>query len=421
MTSWPIVTVADIAARSKNAMATGPFGSSIGSRFFRPFGVPIVRGSNLSTDPEIRFSDADLVFLDAEKAIEFSRSIAKQGDLIFSCWGTINQVGLLDGTSAYREYVISNKQMKLTPDRNIVLPEFLYYLFSGPEMQREILGGAVGTGVPGFNLTRLKSLQLRLPPMDEQRDIAAALSSGDRLVAGLVNLISKKRKVKQGLMQELLTGRTRLHGFRGDWVELRVANASHLKARIGWQGLRTDEYRSSGEYRLVGGTDFRAGRVNWDSTPFVDKWRYDQDTNIQLQEGDILITKDGTIGKVALVENLPGPATLNSGVFVLRPKRNSYDPRFIFAMLRSQYFDKFVAGLSAGSTINHLYQKDLVTLAFRVPSAREEQEAIAQVLLDADDDIAALERRLASARAIKQGMMQELLTGRTRLTEGVAA
>jgi type I restriction enzyme S subunit len=165
----------------------------------------------------------------------------------------------------------------------------------------------------------------------------------------------------------------------------------------------------------VGGSDFSDGRVNWDATPYVDKWRYDQDVNIQLQAQDVLITKDGTIGKVALVDSLPEPTTLNSGVFVVRPKRNAYDSGFLFCMLRSRAFEEFVAGLSAGSTINHLYQKDLVTLAFTVPSDLAEQRAIARALLDADAELDALERRVEATRAISRGMMQELLSGRTRL------
>lgn len=421
MTGWPLVSVDDIADRSANAMATGPFGSAISSRFFRPTGVPVVRGSNLSIDPEVRFNDQGLVFLDPEKAAEFSRSVVREGDLIFTCWGTINQVGLLDGTSEYTEYVISNKQMKLTPNPVLASAEFLYYLFSGEEMQQAILGGAIGTGVPGFNLTRLRSLRFHLPPIGEQREIAAALSESDRLAAQLKSLIAKKRYVKQGLMQELLTGRTRLPSFAGDWTTLRVAAVSHLKARIGWQGLTTEEYRASGSHRLVGGTDFTDGRVNWNTTPYVDKWRYDQDPNIQLRLGDVLITKDGTIGKVALVDRLPGPTTLNSGVFVLRPKQGAYDPTFLFCMLRSRAFDEFVAGLSAGSTINHLYQKDLVTLEFQVPPRIEEQAAIAKVILDVDAELTALDRRLLSARNIKQGMMQQLLSGRTRLVSEIAA
>lgn len=273
------------------------------------------------------------------------------------------------------------------------------------------------------HLTKENLLRVPLPvlPASEQMWTVEALESIDSLVAALERLIAKKRDIKQGLMQELLTGRTRLPGFAGDWTTLRVAAVSHLKARIGWQGLTTEEYRASGSHRLVGGTDFADGRVNWNTTPYVDKWRYDQDPNIQLRLGDVLITKDGTIGKVAMVDRLPGPTTLNSGVFVLRPKQGAYDPTFLFCMLRSRAFDEFVAGLSAGSTINHLYQKDLVTLEFQVPPCVEEQAAIAKVILDADAELTALDRRLVSARNIKQGMMQELLTGRTRLVSKDAA
>ncbi|MFC7580447.1 restriction endonuclease subunit S [Schaalia naturae] len=395
MTSWPIVTVADIAARSKNAMATGPFGSSIASRFFRPFGVPIVRGSNLSTDPEIRFRDADLVFLDAEKAIEFSRSIAKQGDLIFSCWGTINQVGLLDGTSAYREYVISNKQMKLTPDRNIVLPEFLYYLFSGPEMQREILGGAVGTGVPGFNLTRLKSLKLRLPPMDEQRDIADALSSGDRLVAGLVNLISKKRKIKQGLMQELLTGRMRLPGFSRQWQTATFGDV----VRIQRGSMLTRAEAGVGRVPVIAGGKTPAGYT-------------DRPNRIGRT---ITISASGASAGYVAIHDGPIFASDCSTISGSR----AFDLDFIYYSLLLR--QDVIYQAQTGGAQPHIHARDIYPIEVRMPATVDEQKAISRVLRDADEEITALERRLESARAIKQGMMQELLTGRTRLTEEVAA
>ncbi|MBS2940189.1 restriction endonuclease subunit S [Nocardioides sp. J2M5] len=412
---WREVGVDDLVARTPNALATGPFGSAISSRFFRAAGVPVIRGSNLSVDPEIRLKDEGLVFLESAKAAEFSRSVVVPGDLVFTSWGTINQVGLIDGSAAYERYVISNKQMKMTPDPNKASAEFLYYLFSAPATQQEILDGAVGTGVPGFNLTRLRSMRFRVPPLPEQRAIATAISEADALATKLRELIKKKREMLQGMMQALLTGQTRLPGSSGDWHGLRVAAASHLKARIGWQGLTTQEYRHSGDYRLVGGTDFRNGRVDWETTPYVDKWRFDQDPNICVKVGDVLLTKDGTIGKTAFVNWLPGPATLNSGVFVLRPKRGAYDPEFLYWMLRSRMFERFVAGLSAGSTINHLYQRDLVTLELDVPPTTEEQSAIAAGLSQLDQEISTLEQRLTSARAIKTGMMQELLTGRTRL------
>jgi type I restriction enzyme, S subunit len=110
---WKSVRVADVAAPGATSMATGPFGSSIGSRFFLSSGVPVIRGGNLSTDSAVRLIDENLVFLSCEKAAEFSRSTVRHGDLVFTSWGTINQIGLIDESASYDEYVISNKQMKL--------------------------------------------------------------------------------------------------------------------------------------------------------------------------------------------------------------------------------------------------------------------------------------------------------------------
>src|SRR5258706_10341707 len=109
---WREVQIEEIKAQSDYALATGPFGSSIGSRFFQDQGIPVLRGSNLSANVADRLIDDGIVFLSPEKAREFSRSIVRDGDLIFTCWGTINQVGLVDRRAAYHEYVISNKQMK---------------------------------------------------------------------------------------------------------------------------------------------------------------------------------------------------------------------------------------------------------------------------------------------------------------------
>lgn len=302
------------------------------------------------------------------------------------------------------------------------LNPYLRHFFQSYSFKRQV-DEHLGATINQITNRSLRGFQVTYPIDAKERDlIASSLSEAEALVESLELLITKKRDVKQGMMQELLTGRTRLPGYSGEWRQLSVAAMSHLKARIGWQGLTTEEYLNTGEYRLVGGTNFLRGRIDWDDTSFVDKWRFDQDANIQLQVGDVLLTKDGTIGKVAYVDSLPGPATLNSGVFVLRPKWNSYDSGFLFCMLQSRAFADFVTGLRAGSTINHLYQRDLVALNFQVPADLAEQRAIASALFDVDAEIVALELRLGSARAVKEGMMQELLTGRTRLSlvEGAA-
>ncbi|MEA5403244.1 restriction endonuclease subunit S [Arcicella sp. DC2W] len=193
-----------------------------------------------------------------------------------------------------------------------------------------------------------------------------------------------------------------------DWEIGNMLTNSTLKARIGWQGLTTSEYLKIGNFYLVTGTDFFDGKIKWETCHFVEEIRYTQDRNIQLRDNDILVTKDGTIGKVAFVDKLTLPATLNSGVFVIRPKNNAYLPHFLFYILKSFYFDNFLNQLVAGSTIQHLYQKDFVTFNFVIPPLAE-QTAIATALSDADALIGSLETLIAKKRNIKQGAMQQLL------------
>lgn len=199
-----------------------------------------------------------------------------------------------------------------------------------------------------------------------------------------------------------------------DWLDFNIGKDATLKARIGWQGLTTSEYLDSGDYILVTGTDFENGQVGWETCHFVDAWRYEQDKNIQLKTNDVLITKDGTIGKVGFVDTLDLPATLNSGIFVIRPKNTKLDQKFLYYVFTSKVFEDFLNKLTAGSTINHLYQKDFIHFSFKAPKPQE-QKAIAQSLSDTDELITSLGKLIAKKEAIKQGAMQQLLTGKKRL------
>ena len=176
---WTRYTVDQLKSPAPNALATGPFGSAISSRHFIKEGIPVIRGSNLSKDVGTRLNDDGLAFVSERKAKEFSRSLAKTGDLIFTCWGTIDQVGLIDDRSQFQEYVVSNKQMKLTPNPRTTSSLFLYYLFSSPLMRDQILIQGIGSSVPGFNLGQLRSMTLNIPTLPEQRAIARILGTLD--------------------------------------------------------------------------------------------------------------------------------------------------------------------------------------------------------------------------------------------------
>lgn len=208
--------------------------------------------------------------------------------------------------------------------------------------------------------------------------------------------------------------RTEIGLIPDDWEIFSIGKDCIVKARIGWQGLTTSEYLKTGQYGLITSTDIIDGNINWKTCHFVSKHRYEQDDKIQVQENDILISKDGTIGKVGIARNLPFPATLNSGIFVIRAKVNTNQTGFSLAFI-SDYFRGFINRLTAGSTIVHLYQKDIIHFKFPLPSNTLEQQRIAAALSDIDALIFALNKKIEKKKLIKQGAMQQLLTGKKRL------
>lgn len=295
-----------------------------------------------------------------------------------------------------------------------VLGKYFYYWFS-KNFYAEVAKYTAKSSVDSVRRQMIAGMVISLPSVEEQEKIVGVLSDVDTLITDLQKLIRKKKDIRQGTMQMLVTGKKRLDGFDGEWVKINLSKNSKLKARIGWQGLTTAEYLDEGYSYLITGTDFKDGQIDWNGCHYVDYNRYEQDPNIQVSNGDLLLTKDGTIGKVAYVADLTRPATLNSGVFLVKPITDAYIAHFMFYVLESSVFKDFLQQLSAGSTINHLYQKDLVKFDLYVPPTKEEQEAIAGILFDMDSDIHRLEKKLSKYQKIKQGMMEELLTGKVRL------
>lgn len=203
-----------------------------------------------------------------------------------------------------------------------------------------------------------------------------------------------------------------IYRYPKEWKISSILINSTLKARIGWQGLTTAEYLKTGNFLLITGTDFINGRINWETCHYVVEERYIQDRNIQLKKNDILVTKDGTIGKVAFIDDIYMPSTLNSGIFVLRPKKEAYYPLFLFYVLKSFIFENFLNQLVAGSTIKHLYQKDFVNFKFPLPN-KKEQKAISLTLSDTDNLIRNIEKIISKKKNIKHGTIQKLLTPST--------
>lgn len=172
---WRQCLTGDIAAPIRNAIVGGPFGSDLVSRDYVPEGVPVIRGQNMGPG---RWIGGEFAFVSEAKADLLSANCAKPGDIVFTQRGTLGQVALVP-SAPFDRYLISQSQMKLTPDPQQADAAYLYYVFVSPAQQEYIHRGAISTGVPHTNLGHLKRTPLLLPGLNEQRDIAELLGNLD--------------------------------------------------------------------------------------------------------------------------------------------------------------------------------------------------------------------------------------------------
>jgi len=204
------------------------------------------------------------------------------------------------------------------------------------------------------------------------------------------------------------TPKIRFKGFTDDWEQRKLSELTTMHARIGWQNLRTSEFLDSGDYMLITGTDFQDGVIDYSTCHYVEKERYDQDKNIQIQNGSILITKDGTLGKVAYVQGLMMPTTLNAGVFNVTIKNeNIMDGKYLFQYLKAPFLMDYVSKKATGGTIKHLNQSILVDFPVEMPKT-EEQVKISRYFTALDHLITLHQRKCDETKQLKKFMLQKM-------------
>lgn len=181
-----------------------------------------------------------------------------------------------------------------------------------------------------------------------------------------------------------------------------------LRARIGWQGLRSDEFKTEGPY-LVTGVDFHNGRVDWDDCYHVSVDRCEQDKGIQLHENDLLVTKDGTVGKTAFVVDCPEQATLNSHIFLVRSKDGSVEPEYLYYVLNSFIFTDFMKNILTGTTIKGLTQGNFYKFVFEAPDVPT-QKKIVEILESIDAVIDKTRDLIEKYSSLMKGVVQDILT-----------
>ncbi len=255
-----------------------------------------------------------------------------------------------------------------------------------------------------------KSIAIPVPEIEEQRAIATALSDVDALIAGLEKLIAKKRDLKQAAMQQLLTGQTRLPGFSGEWARNDLKNLVSTPVTDG-PHLTPTFYETGVPFLSV--NNLANNRIDWSDLRFISK----ADDEIfsrkcKPRKGDVLLGKAASVGKVAIVED-DVDFNIWSPIALIRAG-GQLNAKFLYYQLLSADCITQVMLLTNASSQGNIGMGDIEKIQISYP-CYEEQEAIAEVLADMDAELGSLETRLAKTRELKQGMMQELLTGRTRL------
>ena len=266
---------------------------------------------------------------------------------------------------------------------------FFFYLYFSTHFYNRIMQMTAKSSVDSVRREMIARMLVPLPPTEaEQRAIAAALRDVDGLISGLEQLIAKKRGLKQAAMQQLLTGKQRLAGFRGEWAVKRIATVCAMKSGEGITSTDIDEFS---HYPCYGGNGLRG---------FASRFTHNG--------GYALIGRQGALcGNVLGVEG----AFFASEHAIVVTAFSQTDIRWLTYVLREMHLNQY----SESSAQPGLSVAKLLNLDLAVPPTKDEQTAIAEVLSDMDAELAALEQRRDKTRALKQGMMQELLTGRTRL------
>jgi len=194
------------------------------------------------------------------------------------------------------------------------------------------------------------------------------------------------------------------------WVSTTLGETCVVKARIGWRGLSASEYASDGPF-LIAGKHINNGKIDWDACDHLTEARYAESPEIQLQKGDSIFSKDGSIGNPAFIETLPGKATINGTMMLLRPNAIGLDEEFLYQFICGAAFSKMVEEKVSGSSIPHIFQRDIVHFPFLLPPVGE-QRRIAETLRSVDRDIELTQRTLAAARAAKNATLISALSKR---------
>lgn len=355
------------------------------------------------------------------------------GDIVMNEGGDIGKVSLWPNSDF--DCYIQNSVHRITSPKNVDIKYLAYFLYA--TSKRGYFWSIVSQiSIAHLTKEKLSNTPTVIPSLPEQESIASYLDSKVGEIDNMIEKTEKKIKLYEELKKSIIT-RAVTKGLNPNakmkdsgvewigevpehWNKCRLKFNCCLKGRIGWNGLRSDEFETDSYAYLVTGQDFKSSDIEWSKCYQINKNRYEEDPFIQLKNGDLLITKDGTIGKIAKVSNMDKSACLNSGIFVMKQKskKNEFTQGFLYWLLCSDLFKAFNQYTTTGTTILHLYQNVFENMPLLIPSLPE-QQSIASYLdsktSTIDSQISIAHKRIDLLKELKSSLITNVVTGKIKV------
>lgn len=386
-------------------------GLNKGKEFFG-YGTPIVNYTDVYKNRGLRKADIrGKVCLTPD---EIHRFDVRKNDVFFTRTSeTPDEVGMSSVLLEDIENgVFSGFVLRGRPKNDMFVPEYCKYCFSTEAVRNAIITGCTYTTRALTNGKQLSAIELPIPSKPEQEAIAEALSDIDTLIVNLEKLIAKKKAIKQGAMQELLTGKRRLPGFDGEWTTTSLKNVLTIFNGYAFKSSTYDN--NTGIYKVITIANVQNGYLIASNCNMLLSLPSDIQQYQILKIGDLLISMTGNVGRVCFVTESHTVLNQRVGKLVVSDKHYA---KFVFNALNTPWFLKAMITAAKGGAQPNLGVKDIYEYELHCPSSIEEEKAISNIIDDMQVEIDALEQKISKLINIRVGMMSELLTGRVRLID----
>ena len=393
-----------------NGIKIGPFGSQLKKEMLLSDGIYKVYGQENVFDKDFSLGDR---FLTRDHFNHLNSCEIVPGDFVMSTMGTIGKCAIVP--KSIQRGIMDSHLIRLRFDEKKVNPKYILQVFSDEYhyLSDQTARLAVGGIMDGLSVGIVSRLNVMYPErFDEQERIISVLSDTDELIIDLKKRIRKQKDIRQGVTQQLLTGKKRINGFSSTW---RTEQLSTVSSRIG-VGLATSVtqyYRDEGRI-IFRNLNIKENYLDDSDVLFLDNDFASKNPNKEIREGDVLTVHTGYVGVSCVVpEKYDGALTFTT--LITTTKKKELLPEYLSYHLNSSLGHKVIEDLQTSGGRNNLNVADFEKYTLSFPSEIEEQKEIIDILKDMDCDIRRLEEKLLKYQKIKQGMMEELLTGKVRL------